>query len=154
MKAYLSLIIWILALILAGSIIGYITKTEVNTWYQTLHISPLTPPSYIFSIVWTILYGIIGYCGWQIWSSSLPYLSTIKNLYIIQLILNFSWSILFFKYHLINISLISIVSIVIIVAILIYLCCQNLKLVSLLMTPYALWLLFATYLNFYISQHN
>jgi tryptophan-rich sensory protein len=66
-KNYLSLIIWIIALISIGSGIGSLTKTEITTWYSILHRSTLTPPNYIFPIAWTILYGIIGACGWLIW---------------------------------------------------------------------------------------
>jgi hypothetical protein len=62
-KKYFSLIIWIVALIAIGGIIGYLTKPEISTWYSTLNRSTLTPPNYIFPIAWTILYGIIGATG-------------------------------------------------------------------------------------------
>jgi len=100
-KNYFSLAIWILALIAIGSIIGSLTKPEISTWYSTLNCSPLTPPNYIFPIAWTILYGIIGACGW-----------------------------------------------------LIYLIYPKIRTVLLLMLPYLSWILFASYLNFYIWWCN
>lgn len=154
-KTYLSLLLWITALILIGSIIGVLTKPEISTWYSTLNRSPITPPNYVFPVAWTILYGAIGACGWLIWSTaSFSYLRLIKSLYSIQLILNWSWMPLFFHYQLTGLSLLFLVSMDILVGMIIWLAYPKIRLVSLLMTPYLLWIIFATYLNFYIWQYN
>jgi len=100
-KSKLSLIIWIVALIAIGGVIGSFTKPEISTWYSALNRSTLTPPNYVFPVAWTILYGIIGACGWFIWrSQAFPKLRVIKTLYVAQLILNWSWKPLFFNYYL------------------------------------------------------
>jgi benzodiazapine receptor len=149
------LIIWIVLLIAIGSVIGSLTKPEINIWYSTLNRSLLTPPNYIFPIAWTILYGIIGACGWLIWRfHRFMKLSFIKNLYITQLILNWTWTPLFFHYHLTALSLIVLCAMDIMVGAIIWLSYRKIKSVSVLMTPYLLWILFATYLNFYIWQYN
>ena len=154
-KNYFSLIIWIVALIAIGGIIGSLTKAEISTWYSTLHRSTLTPPNYVFPLAWTILYGIIGACGWLIWrASSFPKLSIIKTLYLAQLILNWSWTPLFFHYHLTGFSLVVLIAMDILVGALICLAYRKMKAVSLLMIPYLFWILFASYLNFYIWQYN
>jgi tryptophan-rich sensory protein len=154
-KNHLSLIIWIVALIAIGGVIGSLTKPEISTWYSTLNRSTLTPPNYVFPVAWTILYGIIGACGWLIWRPhALPKLSVIKTLYVIQLILNWSWTPLFFHYHLTGFSLVVLGLMDILVGILIFLAYQKMKAVSLLMIPYLSWILFATYLNFYIWLCN
>jgi len=154
-KNYPSLIIWIVALIAIGGVIGSLTKPEISTWYSTLNRSTMTPPNYVFPVAWTILYGIIGACGWLMWRKpSFPKLRIIKTFYAIQLILNWSWTPLFFHYHLTALSLIVLVAMDILVCVLIWLACQKMKAVSLLMIPYLLWILFATYLNFYIWQYN
>lgn len=154
-KTRFSLIIWIMALIAIGGIIGSLTKPEISTWYSTLNRSTLTPPNYVFPLAWTILYGIIGACGWLIWrASSFHKLSVIKTLYVIQLILNWSWTPLFFHYHLTGLSLVVLVAMDILVATIIWLSYRKIRLVSVLMMPYLLWILFATYLNFYIWQCN
>ncbi len=154
-KNYFSLILWIAALILIGSFIGSLTKSEITAWYSTLNRSPLTPENYAFPIAWTILYAIIAICGWIIWrASSFPNLRLIKNLYAIQLILNWSWTPLFFCYHLTGFALVILVIMDILVSMLIYLAYPKIKSASLLMIPYLLWILFATYLNFYILQYN
>jgi benzodiazapine receptor len=154
-KNHLSLIIWIVALITIGGFIGSLTKPEISAWYRTLHSSTLTPPNYVFPIAWTILYGIIGTCGWLIWrKSQFPKPSIIKTLYVIQLILNWSWTPLFFHYHLTGLSLVVLGAMDILVGALICVAYPKIRAVSLLMIPYLLWILFATYLNFYIWQYN
>jgi tryptophan-rich sensory protein len=154
-KKYFSLIIWIVVLIAIGGVIGSLTKPEISTWYSTLNRSPLTPPNYVFPIAWTILHGIIGACGWLIWrESSFPRLSIIKTLYVTQLILNWSWTPLFFGFHFTGLSLVVLGTMDILVFALICLAYRKMKAISLLMIPYLSWILFATYLNLYIWQHN
>ncbi len=154
-KNHLSLVIWIVVLIAIGGGIGSFTKPEISTWYSTLNRSTLTPPNYVFPVTWTILYGIIGACGWVIWrEESFPRLSIIKTLYVTQLILNWSWTPLFFHYHFTGFALIVLVIMDILVCTLICLAYQKIRAVSLLMLPYLFWILFASYLNFYIWQYN
>ena len=154
-KNHLSLIIWIVGLIAIGSLIGSLTKPEISSWYSTLNRSTLTPPNYVFPVAWTILYGIIGACGWLIWhAQAFPKLSIIKTLYVAQLILNWSWTPLFFHYHLTRLSLIVLIAMDILVGTITWLAYRKMKAVSLLMIPYLSWILFATYLNFYIWWCN
>ena len=154
-KSYLSLALWIVALILIGSVIGFLTKPEINTWYSTLNRSSLTPPNYVFPIAWTILYTIIAICGWIIWRTpSFTRLRLIKNLYLMQLILNWSWTPLFFVHHFTGFSLMVLLVMNVAVAMIIYLAYARISIVSLLMIPYLVWILFATHLNFYIWQYN
>lgn len=152
---YLSLLIWIVSIVLIGSLIGSLTKNEINTWYSTLNRSTITPPNYLFPIAWTFLYTLIATCGWIIWRT--PWfdgLQLTKILYTTQLILNWSWTPLFFHYHLTEYSLMSLLLMDIVVSTIIYSVYSKLRLVSLFMIPYLLWLVFATYLNFYIWQYN
>ena len=154
-KDYINLIIWITGLILIGSFIGNSTKNNIDSWYNTLDRSSLTPPSYIFSIVWTILYTLIAISGWIIWKA-IPdkKIKAIKKIYISQLILNWSWTPLFFTCQLTGLSLLCVNSIILLVAMLIFKSYKTLKTVSLLLLPYLLWLMLASYLNFYIWLYN
>jgi len=154
-KRYWVLILWVVVLITIGWGIGYFTKPELSVWYSTLNRAKLTPPNYLFPIVWTILYGFIGICGWLIWHSQ-PFLQlkAIKKLYVMQLILNFSWTPLFFGYHLIGTAFFVIIAMDILVGVIIWQAYKKIKLVSLLMMPYLGWILFASYLSFYIWQYN
>lgn len=151
-KNYLSLVVWIVALIAIGSIICSLTKPEISTWYSALNRSPLSPPNYVFPVAWTVLYTLIAICGWLIWgASSFPKL---KVLYVIGLILNWSWTPLFFHYHLTGVALIVLIGMDILVSMIILLAYNKMRTVSMLMTPYLLWILFATHLNFYIWHYN
>ena len=154
-KNHLSLIIWTLGLIAIGGFIGSLTKPEISTWYSTLNRSPLTPANYVFPIAWTILYGMIGACGWLMWRpQAFLNLNVIKTLYMTQLILNWSWMPLFFGFHLTGLSLVVLGTMDILVFALICLGYRKMKAVSLLMIPYLFWILFASYLNFYIWWYN
>lgn len=154
-KSYISLMLWVGGLIGIGWMLGSITKAEVHTWYGTLNRLALTPPSYMFGIVWTLLYAMMGLSAWILWrQQAFSGLTLIKSLYVPQLLLNWSWTPLFFRYHCIALSLIVLLLMNITVAMLIYLSYRRIPWVSLLMSPYGLWLVFAAYLNFYIWQHN
>lgn len=154
-KSYFYLFVWIVSLLSIGSLIGSFTKTGINTWYSTLNLAPLTPPHYVFPVVWTVLYVVLASCGWFIWRASLfERLWLIKSLYAVQLLLNWCWTPLFFLYHLTGISLALLVVMNIAVVMVIYLSCAKIRLVSLLLAPYLLWILFAAYLNFYVWRHN
>lgn len=154
-KSYVKLSIWILTLMFIGSMLGWVTKSNVDTWYRTLVRSSLTPPNYIFRIVWSILYLMIAISGWFIWEKrSCPDIKFIKRLYVAQLIFNWCWTPLFFRYHLTGAAFICLIIIIILVATLIFKTHKDLSGAALLLTPYLLWLLFAGYLNFYIWQYN
>ena len=154
-KKYIYLIGWIFLIMLIGSAIGAITNNSVNNWYVKLNRSSLTPPSYVFGIVWSILYALIGISGWYIWSrENNKELGLIKIIYIAQLLLNWSWTPLFFGYQMIGAAFICLVIIVVLVVTLIIKAYQHVLVVSVLLSPYLLWLLLATYLNFYILLYN
>lgn len=153
-RRYLPSITWAISLITIGSVIGLATKNEIGGWYSTLTRSSLTPSNYIFSIVWPALYSLIGICGHRIYTSEpFKYLKSIKVLYVVQLVLNWMWSPLFFS-HQVGLSLFVLCCMDIIVGVLIWLTYSRIKLVSYLLAPYFLWIIFATYLNAYIWLNN
>lgn len=126
-----------------------------NLWYDKLNKSKLTPPNWVFSVVWPILYILMFMALFKIWSHNKckPYCPAI-TFFIIQLILNFSWSPVFFKLQKIKLSFV----ILILLIIFAFITYNQFKIIdnniSLLFIPYLLWLCFATYLNFYIVTNN
>lgn len=148
---YVKLMLWVVALVVIGAVIGSLTKGEVNTWYRSLNVSPLTPPDYVFGVVWSILYAVIAASGWLIWEEKSHQL---KYMYSLQLISNWCWMPLFFGCHLIGAALLCLAVTLFLVAALIIKSYERLQVVSLLLMPYLLWLLFAGYLNFYTWLHN
>lgn len=154
-KSYGALFIWIGALLLMSSMIGAVSKSEIKNWYAALNRSPLTPPNYIFPVAWTILYIFMAISGWMIWKSSpFTHLNMIKNFYVIQMFLNWSWTPIFFNFHLTGLSLVVLIVLDGLIVGIVWLAYPKLKKVSILMMPYLVWLFFATYLNAYIVQHN
>ena len=127
--------------IIIGSIIGFIIKNHV--FYIKASISP---PDIVFPIVWTILYGILGYTYYVLDSDY--NVSSIKKIFLIQLLINYIWPILFFKFGLFLISFLWIILLDVFVFIMLFKLYKiNLK-IFYLNIPYFLWLLFATILNF------
>jgi benzodiazapine receptor len=142
-------------LLIAGSVTSFLVKKNIRTWYNFLYLSRFTPPNKTFSIVWTILYILLGVSGWLIWKNkSFPKLFFIKVLYTIQIALNLTWSILFFQFHLISISLASIIIMIMTTVLMMIFSYKKINHLTLLLTPYLLWLGFAGYLNFYAFYFN
>ena len=140
-------------IILLTLTISFLSMDKIDCWYLNLNKSSLTPPGYIFSIVWPILYILMSISVWIIWKKEKKITFAIQ-LYIIQLILNFAWVALFFKYHCINESLILLLFIWMLVIIIINLFYSINKTAGLLLIPYLIWLSFAFYLNYYIVKNN
>ncbi len=145
-NTYFRLFLWIIAFQLISGSTGLLTASQFKSWYTTLPKSPLTPPGYVFGIVWPILYVMIASAGWVIWERGL---TACKSPFIIQAIFNFSWTPLFFYFHLPSIGLFIIACILISTLYLIVKALKHLDVIALL-TPYFLWSCFAFYLNGYI----
>jgi len=138
----------IVAVILAAAI-GSMASTSASTdsWYLLLNKSELNPPSYVFGIVWPILYILM------MVSAFLTY-KKIFSIFIIQLFFNAAWSWLFFRFQM---PLIALLDIYLLIAINIYI--SNLmykenKLAFFLFIPYVIWISFASYLNLFIVINN
>ena len=129
-------------LVILTSVIGSLANVYINsdTWYEELIKSPLNPPSYVFGIVWPILYAIMAFVSFKM-------AEKISTLFILQLLANAAWSWIFFYFHAPLIALVDI-------SVLIYL---NLKIISVIKVessilfymylPYLIWLSFAAFLN-------
>ena len=117
-----------------------------NSWYQSIEKSSLTPAPYVFGIVWPILYlsmGVVSYYK----SSKIYYL------YLFQLLLNGSWSWLFFYFNLPLIALIDIYLLILINCLIQQKLITN-KVLFFIYLPYLLWILYASYLNLIIVLLN
>lgn len=136
-------IFYILLPLVGGSIIGLIINNYID--YGYLINPPLSPSSYIFPIVWSILYLLIG-ISYYIYRKNNNNSLTIK-LYYTQLIFNYLWSIIFFVLKLKFFAAIWIILLVIIIIWLMVRFYQEEVLSFYLFIPYILWVLFATYLN-------
>jgi tryptophan-rich sensory protein len=138
----------ILAVIIAA-VVGSMASTSAgaDSWYLSLDKSRLNPPSYVFGIVWPILYILM------MVSAFLAH-KKIFSIFIIQLIFNAAWSWLFFRFQM---PLIALLDIYLLIAINIYilnLMYKENKLAFFLFIPYIIWISFASYLNLFIVINN
>ena len=136
MKYFLPLLVF------ACSVIGSLANIFIgsDSWYVDLVKSPLNPPSFVFGIVWPILYALMAFVSFKS-------ADKIWKLFIPQLIINAAWSWMFFFMHapllaLINISILIFLNQKILVILKI-----ESKLLFWLYVPYVLWLSFAAFLN-------
>ncbi|MEQ1404062.1 TspO/MBR family protein [Neorhizobium sp. Rsf11] len=133
-----------LALVLGGGlVIGF--ATAPGAWYAALSKPPFNPPSWVFAPVWTALYIMIAIAGWRVWRegrSRVP-----MKLWLVQLVLNFAWSPIFFSAQRIDIALGVIVLLLVTIIGFIVISWQRDKNASLLFAPYAAWVTFASVLN-------
>lgn len=144
-------LLYILTPLIGGSIVGLIINKSID--YNYLVNPPLSPPSYLFPIVWSILYLLIGTSYYIYRKNNNDDPLTIK-LYYIQLILNYLWSIIFFTLKLRTLAVIWIIVLAITIIYLMIRFYKEERTSFYLFIPYILWVLFATYLNIGIVVLN
>jgi tryptophan-rich sensory protein len=154
MKKGAKLIISILLPLIIGGISGYYTASNIQSWYITLIKPSFNPPNYLFGPVWTTLYIIMGISFYMIWSSTKINKNKLIGIYLFQLILNFLWSFIFFKYHAIGIAAVEIVVLWLSILTMIIMFYKNNKWAALINIPYLLWVSFASVLNISIYLLN
>lgn len=127
--------------------------TRGNFEFQNLNQPPLTPPSILFPIIWTILYLLIG-ISYYLYNKN-TYTEKIEIIiYYTQLLVNALWSIIFFTLKLRFFSIIWILTLIILIYLLISLFKQKYKPSAYLLIPYLIWCIFATYLTIGIYLLN
>jgi len=148
-QSFIRLIFWIISLQVVSGLLGVFTQLNRSIIYPSYIKSTLTPPDYVFGIVWPILYISIAIAGWWIWEQSLSTL--IKRLYLTQLFLNWSWTPIFFYLGQPLLALIILAALLISLALLQLQLRKETFMISLLLLPYLLWSSFALYLNYIIA---
>lgn len=132
---------------------GLFTNSGVNSdWYSNLNQAPWTPPGWVFGAAWTTI--MICFTFYMtIAVQRIDRTRTFLILFSIQWILNVSWNPIFFYFHQIGFGLIVISCLTLLIAFMLFKYRTTLKLYSLLLLPYFIWLLIATSLNAYIFFH-
>ena len=124
--------------------------------YQQLNQPPLSPPGWVFPVVWTILYLLMGYASFRIYTSGKESLHVRGALtaYAIQLFINFLWSPVFFGLGWLLAAFFILVALWIFIFITSNHFSQLDKIAGTLLLPYLLWVTFAGYLNFAFVMLN
>ena len=149
------LIISILISLGVGSLSALFTMNSM-TKYKSYNLPVIAPPSYIFPIMWTILFILMGISAYRIFisKSDKKLKANAFFLYGLQLLINFFWSIIFFKLELIFFAFLWILLLWIVVLIMILRFYKVNRKAAYLQIPYLLWITFASYLNLGIYMFN
>lgn len=150
-----DLIISILITLGGGLIIGFITN-NADKQYVNLNKPIFAPPNWVFPIVWSLLYILIGLAAYRIYELRKQGKNTKNALvyYSTQLILNFLWPIIFFKLQLYGVAFIELVILLVFIFITTIKFFKVDKVAGFLMLPYILWSLYASILNLFIWMMN
>ena len=145
-KMSMEEIISLLIPLVGGFLSGLLSMSGIKE-FDSLVKPLLSPPGFIFPIVWTILYVLMGISSYIIYNENDYQSSCCLKIYAINLFVNFLWSPIFFG---LNLRLFSFIWIIILDIVIIYMiiCFYKVnKKAALLQIPYLIWSLFATYLN-------
>jgi tryptophan-rich sensory protein len=125
-------------------------------WYRQLNLPAITPPDYVFGMVWTIIYILATIAALLVWNKHYrnKNFSLIMGLFAVNAILNLSWSYFFFYKHAIQIALFDCIALAVVTLLLVYYIWPLSRRISALLVPYAIWTIFASYLNFLIWNMN
>jgi len=153
MKNLKALVISILIPLSVGALSAFLTKNSMST-YEKLIQPPLSPPGWLFPIVWTILFILMGISSYMIYISDSPYKKSALQIYAIQLAVNFFWTIIFFNMERYLFAFIWLLLLLVLIFFMIISFSRINKTAAYLQIPYLLWVAFAGYLNLGIYLLN
>jgi benzodiazapine receptor len=150
---YLTFILFLSTTFVASLIGSLSTINYKEPWYSSLNKPVFSPPEWVFGPVWTILYLMMTIAIWLFWHSKNRDIKTVY-IYLIHLICNTTWSIVFFVFHNMIVALFVLICLIGLIINLI-LRFRRVKLFSTyLMIPYLLWCCFALILNIRLIMIN
>lgn len=140
----------VLLVVFFVSMVGKFFSNAGMDWYDTLNKPALTPPRWVFGVVWPLIFLLTALAAITVWQRFTrdSIFWTIILLFVVNAVLNLSWSYLFFYKHLIFASVICSVLLTLVTYALIFLIAQQSFAVASLLFLYAGWITFATYLDF------
>lgn len=135
--------------LLVGVVAGLLSKNGMEV-FETVNKPPLSPPVFLFPIVWTILYILMGISSYLIIKSdaNLEEKTKALKIYAYQLVVNFLWPTFFFNLKWYLFSFLWILLLWVLIILMIREFSKISKTAAYLQIPYLLWVTFATYLTF------
>ena len=143
---FLSFLIFALITYSASFIGSIATITYKEPWYSSLTKVSFNPPDWIFAPVWTTLYLFMTIAIWAAWHKNYRDVNLVFY-YLIHLVFNTTWSIVFFVFHNILIALFNLVILILFIIFLMFKFKKVNNISFILMIPYLLWCLYALILN-------
>lgn len=156
-KPYIKTFVIAIAIPLAvGLFSAYLTKENMNI-YEILIVPNLAPPAWLFPLVWSVLYALMGISSALIYTRRITDTSDVREAlttYAVSLVINFAWSIIFFNA---NAILLAFLWLILLLYFVIKTILQYRKIepaAAYIQIPYAIWVVFAGYLNIAIYILN
>ena len=144
-KPYL---LWILLAEAVGALSGWLTREGTVVYAQTIIKPPLSPPGWLFPVVWTVLYALMGFGAARIYLSPPSNMRSLGlNLFVAQLVVNFFWSPIFCNLQAFGLAFFWLLLLWGLVLAMILTFRKVDPLAANLQFPYLIWLTFAAYLN-------
>lgn len=139
-----------------GALAAFLTRNSMNI-YEEINTPPLSPPGFLFPIVWTVLYILMGIGSAKVYVKGKEdgiFVSNALRVYALQLAVNFFWSLIFFNMRAFLFAFIWIILLWVLIIVMIKKFYEIDKLSAYLQVPYFLWVTFAAYLNLAIYLLN
>ncbi len=136
-----------------GALSGFLTRNSMSV-YQELVKPPLSPPGWVFPVVWTILYVLMGISAYLIYTSDSKDKDKALSIYALQLVVNFCWSLVFFNKQNYILAFHILVALWVLIVYMIKTFREINPVAAYLQIPYLLWVTFAGYLNLTIYLLN
>lgn len=149
-----KLIICILIPLAVGALSAFLTQGSMEA-FDVLEKPPLSPPGWLFPVVWTVLYILMGIASYLVLTSGFPFRArTALTVYGIQLFFNFFWSVIFFNFEQYLLAFIWLIVLWLLIIATLLLFFRLSKPAGYLIIPYLVWVTFAAYLNLAIYILN
>jgi tryptophan-rich sensory protein len=146
--SWLSLIVWIAVCVGGGALVGVLTNGGDSAWYRSLNKPTWNPPSWVFAPVWTMLYLLMAIAVWLVSRYyDVHRRSRAVTIFVVQLVLNFLWSFLFFSLHSPTLALVDILALWLAILVTMREFSRVDARAAWLLAPYVLWVSFASILN-------
>ena len=123
-------------------------------WYLSLNKSPLTPPGWVFGAAWTTIMVLFSFYMTKLSYQFKTFDKNLIMLYVSQWILNVSWNFIFFNQHQMKLGFVIITLLWLLIGFFTFKYIRKLKLYSILVSPYLIWMTIAVNLNLFIIFYN
>lgn len=154
-KSWKTYAFWIILAEAVGALSGFLTRKGSSSFNDTVLQPPLSPPSWAFPVVWSILYALMGIGAARIsMAPPSPARSRGLNLFAVQLVVNFFWSLIFFNAQAFSFAFLWLLLLWALVLWMTVTFQAADSPAARLQIPYLLWLTFAAYLSFGVWYLN
>ncbi|MDS0527153.1 tryptophan-rich sensory protein [Clostridium sp. SHJSY1] len=151
----IPLIVLTLLPLVGAYLVNLVTRNGVAIYGQ-LEKPFFAPPPILFMIIWPVLYILMGFASYRIYMirESGKDIGTALFYYLIQLLLNYFWSFIFFSFRLYGLAFIELIILLVFIIITFIKFIKLDKIAGILLIPYIIWVSFAGVLNYFIWAKN